>query len=89
MIHKILTFLIFGLVALNQTYGQTKKAFEDTSRLAKANIRSKDEVLLNVGYATILKSKNTESISVITKEDIGLTINQGLQQAIQGRVPGV
>ena len=48
-----------------------------------------EEDTLNIGYGTILKSRNPTAISVITREQMDLTINQNLQQAIQGRAAGV
>ena len=37
----------------------------------------------------MLRSRNTQSISTITEEDMRMTINANIQQAIQGRAAGV
>ncbi len=71
---------------------------QKTSKILSATDSSKLKIVENdtieddeiqVGYGTVLRSRNTQSISTITEEDMRMTINANIQQAIQGRAAGV
>lgn len=90
--HKnILKGIVLLLLLCSNTYAQdTIKVKESKRKIAdslKQTAINDEEV--SVGYGTILKSRNTASIAVITKEDIELTVNATLSQAIQGRAAGL
>lgn len=89
---KMFFLLIFSVVILS-TNAQSKSTTADSVKTIKSKpdttVKSTEEETVEIGYGTILKSRQTESISSIKVEDIRMTINATIGQAIQGRAAGV